>query len=173
MNKAIFFDRDGVLNELVARDGGYFSPRNFSQFVIIEENKKVLEKSKKNGFVNIVVSNQPDISRGLLLKDELRKMSEKLKNELLIDDIFYCTHDDVDNCYCRKPLPGLVINAAEKWNINLGKSLLVGDTKKDVEAAIAINLKYLLLNKHYNRDDPYSNRIENLDDIFFEIGVEE
>ena len=165
MNKAIFFDRDGVLNKLIDRDGGYYSPQNTSDFILSEEARVTINKLKKLNYLSIVVSNQPDISRGKLKKIELDQMTKLLFNRLIVDDVFYCTHDDIDNCNCRKPLSGLIIKAKQKWKINLSKSYMVGDTWKDGESAKKVNLKFILLSRDYNLDYNCSNRINNLLDI--------
>ncbi len=166
MNRTVFFDRDGVLNELIKRDGGFYSPQSFDQFKIYETAKFVINELKQRGFLSIVVSNQPDIARGYLKQTELNKMTKILYDELLIDDVFYCTHDDSDGCNCRKPAPGLIIKAAEKWNIDLQNSYMVGDTWKDAEAAKNVKVDFMLLNRDYNLDLRCSHRINNLKDVF-------
>ena len=166
MNKAVFFDRDGVLNELVCRDGGYFSPQSKEQFIIIKNVNKTIKKLKNYGFITIVVSNQPDISRGFLPEGELNKMTKKLFHELIIDDIFYCIHDDADYRECRKPKPGLIFQAAKKWNIELQESYMIGDTWKDGEAARNANVDFFLLEKGYNLDYSANHRINKIKDIF-------
>ena len=164
MVKAVFFDRDGVLNKLINRDGGYYSPRKFGDFKIFSQSLELTNYSKKKGYLNIVVSNQPDISRGLLDMKELDRMTNELLNKLLIDDIFYCFHDD-KQCTCRKPLPGLIFSAQQKWNIDLKKSLMIGDTKKDLGAATNANLDFILINKDYNKSVVSPNRIDKLIEI--------
>ena len=166
MNRTVFFDRDGVLNELIKRDGGFYSPQSFDQFKIYETAKFVINELKQRGFLSIVVSNQPDIARGYLKQTELNKMTKILYDELLIDDVFYCTHDDSDGCNCRKPKPGLLMQAAEKWNIDLQNSYMVGDTWKDAEAAKNVKVDFMLLNRDYNLDLRCSHRINNLKDVF-------
>jgi len=166
LNKAIFFDRDGVLNELVKRDGGFYSPQSFDQFIVLGAAENVINKLKERGFLCIVVSNQPDISRGYLKQTELDKMTKILFDKLLIDDVLYCVHDNNDACNCRKPAPGLLTRAAKKWNINLDKSYMIGDTWKDAEAAKSANVKYFLLNRDYNLDYNSSNRLNSLEEIF-------
>jgi histidinol-phosphate phosphatase family protein len=93
-------------------------------------------------------------------------MTKILYDELLIDDVFYCTHDDSDGCNCRKPNPGLLIQAVEKWNIDLQNSYMVGDTWKDAEAAKNVKVDFMLLNRDYNLDLRCSHRINNLKDVF-------
>ena len=166
MTKAVFFDRDGVLNELVQRDRGFYSPRSFDQFIIDDSANFVISKLRKKGFLSIVVSNQPDIARGNIKKSVLDKMTEVLINKLMVDDVFYCTHDDSDLCNCRKPAPGLFIQAAEKWEIDLKKSYMIGDTWKDTEAANNANVNSLLLVKDSDINFNSQIQINNLEDIF-------
>ena len=170
MNRAIFFDRDGVLNKLVKRDGGYYSPRDQSKFKIIPNSAEVTKQTNSLGYLNIVVSNQPDVARGYLNLDELEKMTRILVDELIIDDVFYCTHDESDLCSCRKPASGLFIQAAEKWKIDLQNSYMIGDTWKDIEAAKNANITSLLLDRVYNLDCDSPNRISSLKDILKYIG---
>src|SRR4030042_4995167 len=94
MEKAVFLDRDGVINYLVERDGGLFSPRCFSEFRIKPDARTAINIAKKLGYFCIVVSNQPDITRGKMCIDELNKMDELMLQELKLDGIIYCTHDD-------------------------------------------------------------------------------
>ena len=165
MNRAVFFDRDGVLNKLVVRDSGYYSPQSFDQFNIYDSAKSVISELREKGFLSIVVSNQPDVARWKLKKSELDKMTKVLISELMVDDVFYCMHDDADDCVCRKPAPGLLIQAVEKWKINLQKSYMVGDTWKDAEAANNIKVNFILLSRNYNLDYHCPKRIDNLKDI--------
>lgn len=165
MNRAVFFDRDGILNKLIFRDKGYFSPQFFKQFDITTKAIFVIKELKQQGFLSIVVSNQPDISRGKLSKLELDKMTKELVEKTSVDDVFYCFHDDHDNCFCRKPKPGLLISASKKWNINLNESFMVGDTWKDAEAAFNAKVEFFLLNKNYNSDYYSENRINDLEEI--------
>ena len=169
MNRAVLFDRDGVLNKLIKRDGGFYSPQSFDQFKTYDTAKNVINELKQIGLLSIVVSNQPDISRGQLIQTELDKMTKILFDELSIDDVFYCIHDDHDNCNCRKPKPGLLMQAVKKWNINLQESYMIGDTWKDAEAAKNLNVKFLLLNAEYNLNYDSSNRINSLKEIFNHI----
>jgi D-glycero-D-manno-heptose 1,7-bisphosphate phosphatase len=164
MKNAVFFDRDGVLNKLIKRDGGYFSPRKLLQFKILPTVKEVLSYTKSKEYLNIVISNQPDVSRGCLTKYELGKMTKMLYDELPIDDVYYCMHDN-DECNCRKPLPGLIFNAQNKWNIDLNKSIMVGDTWKDGGAAKNAKVDFVLLRTAYNQDYNCINKINNLKDI--------
>jgi len=170
MNKAVFFDRDGVLNEIVERDGGHYSPQTFSQFKIIEEAIQVTRHTHSVGFLNIVISNQPDIARKKLDKVHLDKMTDQLYKKLELDDVFYCTHDDKDFCECRKPLSGLFLQASKKWDINLEDSYMVGDSWKDIEAAKNVNIDSFLLDRSYNTEYLWPKRVKNLEEVTKLIG---
>ena len=164
--KAVFFDRDGVLNHLVERDNSYYSPQKFEDFKIFDDAKEIVSKVKQLGYLAIVVSNQPDITRHKLDRNELDKMTNILFDQLNVDDVFYCTHDDHNDTGCRKPKPGLFLLAQKKYNINFDNSIMVGDTWKDVEAAKNAGIKMLLLDKHYNQDLKNCTRIKDLNEIF-------
>ena len=168
MKKAVFFDRDGVLNELIKRDGGYYSPREFSKFKIIPNSIEVTNYTNSKGYLNIVISNQPDVARGYLTEFELDKMTNILIKKLLIDDVFYCLHDD-DMCECRKPLPGLIFSAQSKWNIDLTNSVMIGDTEKDYYAAKNSNIQFYLLSHRYNLNFEVENRITDISKIISKI----
>ena len=164
MIKAVFYDRDGVINELVRRNGGYYSPQDVSDFRLCDSAIQITNLSKSRGYLNIVVSNQPDVSRGLLSESELDQMTEVLADNLIIDDVLYCLHDD-GMCDCRKPLPGMIFKAQKKWDIDLSKSIMVGDTWKDYEAAMNAKVKFVLLEKPYNIDCESVNRVSKLIEI--------
>lgn len=163
--KTVFFDRDGVLNHLVERDCSFYSPQNFADFHIVNESIDIIKKVKELEYLAIVVSNQPDIAREKLEQSELDKMTKVLFEYLKVDDVFYCTHDDHDNCECRKPKPGLFHLAQKKYNINFSHSIMFGDTWKDVEAAQNANIKMYLIDKDYNQDLKNVDRIKDISDV--------
>jgi len=143
MKPAVFLDRDGVINELVHRDGGYFSPRELEDFHVFPFVKDSVRQLKKAGFLVIVVTNQPDISRGFLGASVLDAMHEHLMNHYEIDAIYVCPHDDLDFCNCRKPQPGMIHQASNDWNLNLKQSWMVGDRDTDIAAGEAAGLTSL------------------------------
>ena len=171
LNKAVFFDRDGVLNELIKRDGSFYSPRCLDDFHLFPLVGDVINKIKSVGYLCIVVSNQPDIARGYLKKSELNSMTRLLSLSLDLDDILYCLHDDLHECGCRKPLPGLLFQAKEKWNLDLSSSFMVGDTIKDLEAANGADVEFCLLDRPYNRSVQAEKRIVSLRDIISFLGL--
>ncbi len=141
MKRAVFLDRDGVLNkDLFAR-----APRNIHEFEITDGAAEAVERLKKLGFLCIVVTNQPDLSKGFLSQSELEKMHSLLKQSVNIDDIFVCTHKHEEDCNCRKPKPELLFQARNKWDIDLASSYLVGDRVGDIEAGQAAGCKKCIL----------------------------
>ncbi|MBI5051063.1 MAG: HAD family hydrolase, partial [Nitrospirae bacterium] len=143
--KAIFLDRDGVINKVLLNDGKPFSPRRFEEFVLIPDIEISLNSFRSMGFLNIIVTNQPDIARGLIEMQELNKMHNLLMEKLAIDDIIVCPHDDADDCRCRKPKAGMLLDGSKKWNIDIKKSFLIGDTWKDIEAGKSAGCKSILI----------------------------
>lgn len=166
-NKAIFLDRDGVINKIVKRDEKISSPQNLKEFEILPDASKSLGAFKKMGFLNIIITNQPDINRNLLKIEDLQKMHEYIIEKLPVDDIAFCPHVNEDNCPCRKPEPGLIFRSADKWSIDLAKSYMVGDSWKDILAGKAAGCKTFLLRKEYNKDfkTDYNFEINNLTEM--------
>ena len=165
MNRAVFFDRDGVLNKLVLRDGNYYSPRNINNFKLYSDAEKVIHDIQEKGYLAIIVSNQPDIARGYLKKSVLDEMTKKIFDKLKVDDIFYCMHDDPDAEGCRKPDPGLIIKAQKKWDLDLSQSMMIGDSEKDFGAAKNAGIKFILISRPYNNNMITSNRISKLAEL--------
>lgn len=151
MKQAIFLDRDGVINSTIIKEGKPFSPRKFEDFKLVDGVKDILERFKARGWLNIIVTNQPDIARGLMKKEELQKMHNLIRENLPVDDIFICPHDDADNCNCRKPKPGMLLEAAKKWDIDLNESFMIGDSWKDIEAGRNAGCTTLLIDSPYNK----------------------
>tara|TARA_B100000287_G_C20555824_1_gene750376 strand:+ start:127 stop:645 length:519 start_codon:yes stop_codon:yes gene_type:complete len=147
----IFLDRDGIINEVIIRGTEVSSPRNFNEFKFrseIREFVKELHNQRKRIFI---VSNQPDIARGKLSKKDLGDMTKLIKKELKITEISYCTHDDKDGCNCRKPQPGLITNYIKKYKLSESKSVMIGDSIKDMKAAQNAGIKSILLKTEHNK----------------------
>jgi D-sedoheptulose 7-phosphate isomerase len=152
MRRAVFLDRDGVINRVILKDGKPFSPKTVKELVLNAGIADFLAKTKKAGFLNIVFTNQPDIARGLMDSKNLQAMHDFLLKNLAIDDIYLCPHDDADNCLCRKPKPGMLIEAARKWEIDLNGSFVVGDQRKDAQAGKNAGCITILLDFSYNKN---------------------
>lgn len=161
-NRAVFLDRDGVINRVIIKHGKPYSPRILADFKFTEGIKEVLNELKRAGFLLIVVTNQPDVARGFLDKETLEEFHDLIRRELSVDDIIVCPHDDADNCDCRKPKPGMILAAARKWDIDLKNSFLIGDTWKDMAAGRAAGCETVLLDAVYNRNLKETQRTKRL-----------
>jgi len=154
MNSAIFLDRDGVVNYSIVREKKPFAPTSLSELKIIPEIKRVIDFFKLKHFKIFVITNQPDVSRGKVTKDEVEKINASILSQLSIDEIFTCYHDNIDQCECRKPKPGAFITLSQKYNIDLSKSIMVGDRAKDIEAAKNANCPSVFIDYGYNEPLP-------------------
>jgi D-glycero-D-manno-heptose 1,7-bisphosphate phosphatase len=152
--RAVFLDRDGVINRAVVRNGKPYPPSSLGELELTPGAKQALERLKAKGFMLIVVTNQPDVSRGAQTKDNVDRINEALSASLPLDDIFVCYHSDQDNCDCRKPKPGMLLDAARKHDIDLSHSFLVGDRWRDIDAGHSAGCKTILVDSGYNEREP-------------------
>lgn len=132
--RAVFLDRDGVLNRAFVRDGKPHPPATMDELQILPGVPEALCRLKSAGFMLIGVTNQPDVARGILDWRIVEDINKALTAALSLDDIRVCYHDDRDGCNCRKPLPGLLTKAAEEFDIDLPMSFMIGDRWKDIQA---------------------------------------
>lgn len=142
--RCVFLDRDGVINE---KPPPHEYVRNWSEFHFLPNIVDWIRLFNALDYIVIVISNQRGIARGIMpahdVEDIHRKMTSELaRNGALLHDIFYCPHED-GTCNCRKPLPGLVIEAQKKWDIDLTDSLLIGDSDADAELASNCGVRFL------------------------------
>lgn len=156
MRRAVFLDRDGVINQVVVRNGTPYPPANISDLVILPGVSKALQKLHEENYLLIVVTNQPDVARGVTQKSDVEKINHYLFSQLPLDDIKTCYHDNADGCQCRKPLPGALIDAAREYQIDLSKSFMVGDRWRDIEAGQSAGCKTFFINYRYAEKQPES-----------------
>lgn len=146
MKKAVFIERDGVLNKVQLGVGDIQAgPTTVAEFKVKPEIEPALQRLKKAGFVLIVTTNQPGLSLGTQNRRELDRMHNLIRRAFPIDDILVCPHDETDHCPCRKPRPGLLVEAAFKWHLNLDHSFIISDKWQDAEAASTVGCASLLL----------------------------
>jgi len=143
--KFIILDRDGVINE--DSDDFVKSP---DEFIPIEGSIAAIAKLKQAGYGVVVATNQSGIARGLYDLDTLHRMHEKLQRLLQnegvhIDGIFFCPHGPDDICHCRKPKPGMYLDIAKRFNIDLSQTIVVGDSFRDLQAAMKVNAQPILV----------------------------
>ena len=141
MHRAVFLDRDGVLNRTDVREGKPYAPKTFREFNILSGTCTALSFLKKIGFLLVVITNQPDVGNGRVRKKIVEKMNVHLKTKLPIDLIKVCYHAQTDNCDCRKPKPKMILEAAQELGIILTKSYMIGDREYDIIGAKCHNLK--------------------------------
>src|ERR1700751_197512 len=135
--RAVFLDRDGVLISTDVRDGRPFAISRAADMEVLGEAPGAVASLRALGFLTIVATNQPDIATGNLAQAELDAMHRLLAGRMTLDDILVCPHTDADQCACRKPKPGLLLEAVRRHNIDLKSSFMVGDRWRDVEAGRA------------------------------------
>jgi D-glycero-D-manno-heptose 1,7-bisphosphate phosphatase len=127
-------DRDGVLNRAVIRNGRPYPPGDVDAFEILPGVPEACRALKAAGYRLLVVTNQPDVARGTATRASDEAMNDCLRRETAVDAVYVCWHDDADDCACRKPRPGLILEAAEAWRVDPAASFMVGDRAKDIEA---------------------------------------
>ena len=157
---AVFLDRDGVLNRAIVRNGKPYPPRDLTEFVITHGAGTALEELKREGFLLIVVTNQPDIARGKTSRADVDKINARLAASLPLDAIEVCEHDDTQQCDCRKPKPGMILRAGEKFGVDLGGSFMVGDRWRDIEAGRLAGCRTILIGDGYDETFPYAPTIK-------------
>jgi D-glycero-D-manno-heptose 1,7-bisphosphate phosphatase len=149
-NKAVFLDRDGVLNRAKIILNKPYPPSTMEEMEILSGVHESIQLLKHAGFKLIVITNQPDVARGTADIELVNTMNNYILNELGIDEIKCCFHDDSENCLCRKPKPGMVYEAEKRWNIDLSISYLIGDRWRDIETAKNCNLTSILIDYQYD-----------------------
>jgi len=147
--KAVFLDRDGVINRAVVKDGKPYPPLSINEVEILPGVPEALEKLRNGGFLLICVTNQPDVARGTQSREAVESIHKFLLKSLCLDEILVCYHDDNDRCRCRKPLPGMLLDAAKCFSINLKESFMVGDRWKDIEAGYNAGCRTVLIEYKY------------------------
>jgi D-sedoheptulose 7-phosphate isomerase len=151
---AVFLDRDGVINRAFVRDGKPYSPPTTEDLDVLPGVPEALRDLRSHGYKLLVVTNQPDVGRGKQSRESLEAMHQDLRARLSLDDILVCTHTDADDCDCRKPLPGMLLEAAKKHNIDLAASYMVGDRWKDIDAGYNAGCKTILVDYGYSERSP-------------------
>jgi len=152
--RAVFLDRDGVLNESLVRGGKPYAPTSLAEFKLLPGVPAALAELRGAGFLNVVVTNQPDVSNGKAKRADVEAIHAYLLKELPIDAVKMCIHDDSAGCECRKPKPGMLLEAAKELGIELAASYLVGDRWRDVAAAHAAGCRALFIDYQYAEKRP-------------------
>ena len=164
MQRAVFLDRDGVINRSLVRAGKPYPPRSLEELQILPGVREALSRLKHAGYLLVVVTNQPDVARGTTTKEQVNSINSKLQQELPLDAVYTCFHDGAESCNCRKPQPGLLLQAAHSLGVDLSRSYMVGDRWKDVEAGRRAGCKTFFVESGYDEMQPESAnfRVESL-----------
>ncbi len=156
MRRAVFLDRDGVINQATVVGGKPYPPANLAAMKILPGVEQALKILSEAGFLLIVVTNQPDVARGTIRRETVEEINQHLATCLPIDEFRTCFHDTSDACDCRKPLPGALLSAANDHGIDLTQSYMVGDRWRDVEAGQQAGCRTIFIDYHYDEKQPSS-----------------
>lgn len=149
--KFVFLDRDGTLNVRPPKACYVEKPEDF---VWLDGAREAVKKLNDNGYMVILISNQPGIARGNLTEEQLGIIHNKMNDELAdvgahIDKIYYCPHNWDEGCFCRKPKPGMLFQAQRDYSLNLPNGYLIGDDERDIEAGESAGVKSILVTDEY------------------------
>jgi len=164
MHKAVFLDRDGVINRAVVRDGKPYPPASLADMEVLPGVEAATQALHAAGWKLVVVTNQPDVARGTTPRETVEAINQYLAQSLPIDDFRTCYHDSADDCDCRKPRPGALLSAAKEYDIDLGASYMVGDRWRDVEAGERAGCKTIFIDYGYAEKQPetVNHRVHSL-----------
>ena len=162
MRPAVFFERDGILNHVRVEKQQQITPLTVDEFRVCEEAIEPLRELKAAGFLLLATANQPGLSRGYQSRRELDLMHVQLRRRFDLDDVLICPHDEMDRCPCRKPKPGLLIEAAFKYQLDLDRSFVLSDKWQDAEAAHIAGCTSLLVKSPWNGSGHHDFVLPNL-----------
>lgn len=161
MRKAAFLDRDGVLNQAIIREGRPYAPQFLDDFIIHLEAPDAVRRLKAAGYLVIVATNQKDVGAGLVSRQMIDAMHAKLLATMPIDDIRVCTC--IDECPCYKPNPGMLLEAALDWNIDLSTSVMIGDRWRDIGAGRNAGCLTIFIDRGYAEPLPVKPDLTAID----------
>jgi D-glycero-D-manno-heptose 1,7-bisphosphate phosphatase len=154
IKKAVFLDRDGVITRSLIRENKGYAPQTLAEFEILPDTGEACFLMKKAGFLLIVVTNQPDVGRGLIALEVMEEMHRRLQKALPLDEILSCTDPSETPGPRRKPAPGMLLEAAARWNIDFRASFIIGDRKSDIEAGEAVGCRGIFIDRNYAEPKP-------------------
>jgi D-glycero-D-manno-heptose 1,7-bisphosphate phosphatase len=154
MRRAVFLDRDGVINRALERDGKPYPSANLSEFEIFPEVPEACHRLKAAGFMLVVATNQPDVGRGTLKQQAVEEIHAEMRRQLPFDRVEVCYHPGkgLSDCDCRKPKPGMLLRAARELDIDLAQSWMVGDRWRDVDCGHAAGCRTVFIDRGYAED---------------------
>jgi D-glycero-D-manno-heptose 1,7-bisphosphate phosphatase len=150
--RAVFLDRDGVINRPIVREGKPYPPKSLDQFEILPGVTKACQRLRDAGFLLIVVTNQPDVGRGTLERSKVEEIHSAMLTRVPIDRVFVCYHAGEafgESCDCRKPKPGMLLTAAKEFGIDLAQSFMIGDRWRDMECGYRAGCRTIFVDWGY------------------------
>jgi D-glycero-D-manno-heptose 1,7-bisphosphate phosphatase len=148
--RAVFLDRDGVINRAEVRAGKSYAPATLEDLSVLPGVPGSLRRLRQAGYLTLVATNQPDVGKGIQRRDVVEAMHAKLARELALDAIYVCYHVEEDRCSCRKPGPGMLLEGARDWGVDLAGSWMVGDRWRDVGAGRAAGTRTIWIDCGYD-----------------------
>jgi len=154
LRPAVFLDRDGVLNRAEVVEGTPHPPGSVDEVKIIASAVDACRRLREAGYVLVVVTNQPDVARGTETMEGVGAINGAVGDVIEIDEFVVCPHDDQDGCACRKPKPGMLTAAAGRRGLDLGRSFMVGDRWRDIEAGRRAGCTTVFVDRGYTERRP-------------------
>lgn len=151
---AVFLDRDGVINRPILRQGRPHPPDSVEDLEIYPDAASSIRRLTLAGYAPVVVTNQPDVARGLQRAEVVHEINRELRKRVDVAAVYVCFHDDADGCHCRKPAPGLLLDAAHDLGLDLSRSFMVGDRWRDVEAGHRAGCRTVYIDRQYSERSP-------------------
>jgi len=151
---AVFLDRDGVINRPILRHGRPHPPDSLEDLEVYPDAASSLRRLRLAGYALVVVTNQPDVARGLQSAEVVHEINRELRKRVEVAAVYVCFHDDADGCRCRKPAPGLLLEAAHDLGLDLSRSFMVGDRWRDVEAGHRAGCRTVYIDRRYSERSP-------------------
>lgn len=148
--RAVFLDRDGVLNRVTVRDGVPHPPNSVDELHILPGVADALNDLRQAQFHLIVVTNQPDVARGTQTRERVEEINSALRRQLPVGEVVVCYHDNADQCLCRKPKPGMILDAAARFDLDPTRSFMVGDRWGDIVAGETAGCITFLIEESYS-----------------------
>ena len=150
--RAVFLDRDGVINRALTQEGKPYPPTSLPEFEILPGVVEACARLKQAGFLLVVATNQPDVGRGTLAQATVETLHQHLRQRIAVDRIDVCYHPGkgASDCDCRKPKPGMLLNAALALDIDLARSWMVGDRWRDIDAGHSVGCRTILIDYNYD-----------------------
>ena len=149
--RAVFLDRDGVINQSKVADGKPYPPTSLDEFVIFPGVVEACRKLKAAGFLVVVATNQPDVGRGTLKREVVEAIHDHMRRTLQLDRVEVCYHSGRGDsqCECRKPQPGMLQRAAHELKIDLRRSWMIGDRWRDIDCGHAAGCRTVFIDHGY------------------------